>query len=153
MSKTAKILLGIATLWPCAYMVLFFLFIFSTMLFGPGGSETGMPVAFVAIFALHLLTMLIIMALTVFYMVNVFKNDRVEKDKKVLWAIVIFMGNVIAMPIYWYLYFWKSQPALPTFAPGQLGSVDTSGWTNDARPRPAEQAQYIPPSQPPNWRE
>ena len=43
--------------------------------------------------------MLWIMALTVFYMVNVFRNDRVDKDKKVLWAVVIFMGSIIAMPI------------------------------------------------------
>lgn len=37
----------------------------------------------------------LIMGLTVFYMVNVFRNDRVEKDKKVLWAVVLFMGNMI----------------------------------------------------------
>jgi len=153
MNKTAKTLLGVATFWPCAYMVLFFLFIISTILFGGGGSGTGVPAAFAVIFTLHLLTMLIITGLTIFYIVDVFKNIRVEKDKKVLWAVVIFLGNVIAMPIYWYLYIWKAQPALPTFSPGQLGSVDTAAWTNDASARRAEQEQYVPPSEPPNWRE
>lgn len=151
MKKTTNLLLGLATLWPCAYMVLFFLFIFSTILFAPG-SGTGTPIGFATIFALHLLTMLVIAALTVFYMVNIFKNDRVDKDKKVLWAIAIFLGNMIAMPIYWYLYFWKAQPALPLVAPGQLGAVDTTAWTNDARVRPAEQEQYAPPREPPDWR-
>ena len=50
---------------------------------------------------LHPSTMLIVMALMVFYIVNVFKNERVDKDQKVLWAVVLFMGNMIAMPVYW----------------------------------------------------
>ena len=26
---------------------------------------------------------------------------------KALWAIVLFLGNIFAMPVYWYLYIWK----------------------------------------------
>jgi hypothetical protein len=94
-------------------MILFFVFIFSSILFMPsqGGEESSPPFFFAIFIALHLFTMLWIMALTVFYMVNVFRNDRVDKDKKVLWAVVIFMGNMIAMPIYWYLYIWREPPA------------------------------------------
>jgi cytosine/uracil/thiamine/allantoin permease len=55
--------------------------------------------------------MLAVIALMVFYIVNVFRNDRVDKDKKALWAVVLFMGNMIAMPIYWYLYIWRETPA------------------------------------------
>src|SRR5919106_545047 len=108
MSRTIKLLLGLITLWPFAYLILFFLTIVSLILFS-GGAEPGVgpPPAIALIFPLHILTMLIIAALTVFYIVNVFRNDRVEKDKKVLWAVVLFMGNVMAMPIYWYLYIWK----------------------------------------------
>jgi hypothetical protein len=84
-------------------------------------------------------------------MVNVFRNDQVEKDKKVLWAVVIFMGNMIAMPIYWYLYIWKDVPpgSLPSHS--SLGSAGTSAWANDASA--ANREQYVPPTQPPNWRE
>ena len=153
MQKSTKVLLGIATFWPIAYMVLFFVFIFSAFwLLGGGGGDSGIQPAFALIFGLHLLTMLLIMALTVFYIVDIFKNNRVEKDKKALWAIVIFMGNAIAMPIYWYLYFWK-EPAVPTtFAPGQLASADTSAWTRDVRSSREESPQYVPPREPPNWR-
>lgn len=152
MKKSTKILLGLATLWPFAYMILFFLFIFSSILFMPtaGGEQSEAPLFFVVLIPLHLLTMLWIMGLTVFYMVNVFRNDRVDKDKKVLWAVVIFMGSMFALPIYWYLYIWK-EPAgsLPPHA--ALGSADTSYWTNEARSSNRE--QYVPPTQPPNWRE
>jgi hypothetical protein len=104
-----------------------------------------------AFMAVHLFTMLWIMALTVFYMVNVFKNDRVEKDKKVLWAVVIFMGSMIAMPIYWYLYIWKETPANNVPVPSALRSAGTTGWVTEASDN--RDAQYAPPAQPPNWRE
>jgi hypothetical protein len=93
--------------------------------------------------------MLAIMALTVFYIVNVFRNERVDKDKKVLWAVVLFMGNMIAMPIYWYLYIWK-EPAV-TSAPLPLNSADTSSWVNNANAS-QKQSDYVPPSEMPNWR-
>lgn len=151
MSKTLRLLLGLVTVWPFAYLILFFLTIFSLIFFVGAEPGTGPPPAIALIFPLHILTMLFSMALIVFYIVNVFKNDRVEKDKKVLWAVVLFMGSAIAMPIYWYLYIWKeAQPAV-ALTPGQLGSVDTAAWTNEARAeRPA--AEYVPPAEPPNWR-
>jgi heme/copper-type cytochrome/quinol oxidase subunit 2 len=120
MKKSTKILLAIATIWPFIYMIFFFVVIFFSFFFMPrGGTAEGgaFPALFMIIFPLHFLTMLLIMGLTVFYMVNVFRNDRVEKDKKVLWAVVLFMGNMIAMPIYWYLYIWRDEKEPPVVFP------------------------------------
>src|SRR5689334_17536124 len=118
MSKTLKLLLGLVTLWPFAYLILFFITIFSFFLFTVGsGPGSGPPPVIAFIFPLHLLTMLIVMALMVFYIVDVFRNNQVEKDKKTLWAVVLFMGNMIAMPIYWYIYIWKAIPATLASAP------------------------------------
>src|SRR5688572_1773602 len=155
MQKPTKVLLGIASLWPVFYMFLFFGFIFSMALgFGGGGQpEPGIQPMMALVFGLHFLTMLVILALTVFYIVDVFRNERVDKDKKALWAIVIFMGSMIAMPIYWYLYFWKEPRTGNQVLPGQLNEVNTAAWTNEARSSRQEQQQYVPPSQPPNWRE
>jgi hypothetical protein len=156
MQKPAKVLLGVATLWPIVYVFLFIAFFFSAFLFGPGTAETGtgsgMPPLMALLFVLHLLTMVFILALTVFYIVDIFRNDRVEKDKKALWAIVIFMGNAIAMPIYWYLYIWKEANIGGPPPPDQLYSGSTTSWTNEANAS-RRQEQYVPPSQPPNWRE
>lgn len=153
MKPWLKVLLGILSLWPVAYMVLFFLVIFSTVLFLPEPGSSGPPPLIALIFPLHLLTMLVVVGLMVFYIVDVFKNKRIENDKKALWAIVLFMGNMLAMPVYWYLFIWKSAAPAVTPAPGQLGSVDTSAWTNDVRASRPEEAQYVPPKEPPNWRE
>ena len=153
MTKLTKILLGLATLWPFVYMILFFVLIFSSFffVFASPGQEFGPPLSFMIIFPLHLLTMLWIMALTVFYIVNVFRNERVEKDKKVLWAVVLFMGNMIAMPIYWYLYIWK-EPAVTLSGPTPLSSGDPSVWVSNVRAS-SEQQQHVPPPEAPNWRE
>jgi hypothetical protein len=153
MKKSNKILLGLATLWPFVYMVIFFVAIGSLFIFMPeqGEVEQGPPGIFLIIFPLHLLTMLWIMGLTIFYIVNVFRNDRVDKDKKVLWAVVIFMGNMIAMPIYWYLYIWREATHLASSPPAALGSADTSSFTNETRASQRE-PEYVPPGEPPNWR-
>jgi hypothetical protein len=157
MKKTNKILLAIATIWPFIYMIFFFLVIFSSFFFMPrdGSSDGGaFPALFLIIFPLHFLTMLLIMGLTVFYIVNVFRNERVEKDKKVLWAVVLFMGNMIAMPIYWYLYIWQDgkEPSLASNERRVLNNAEGSNWVNDATKKEREK-EYVPPTQPPNWRE
>ena len=51
--------------------------------------------------------MILLMILLVIYIVNVFKNNTVESDKKALWAIVLFFGNIISMIVYWVLHIWK----------------------------------------------
>jgi hypothetical protein len=47
------------------------------------------------------------MALIAFHIVYLFKTNRVPKDKKALWAAVIFLGNMVAIPVFWYLYVRK----------------------------------------------
>jgi hypothetical protein len=109
MSKTAKIGLLAATAWPIVYIVLFTGFVFSMML---QTSSAGQAQDwFAPLMVVHLLTMLWCMALTAIYIVNVFGNDRVEKDKKALWAVVLFFGSILAMVVYWYLYIWRETPA------------------------------------------
>ena len=153
MKKWAKILLGLATLWPFVYMIFFFVVIFSAFLFMPNqeAEGSGPPLFFVVLFPLHFLTMLLIIGLTIFYIVNVFGNDLVDKDKKALWAVVIFMGSMFAMPIYWYLYIWRESAGAGSPTPSTLDSANASGYLRDAQPN--REHQYVPPAQPPNWRE
>jgi hypothetical protein len=108
MSKGKAVTLAVFTAWPFLYFILFFCMVFG-MSFSDlsGGDSSGLPLAFKIIFPLHLLTMLEMIILLVIYIVYLFKSDRVAQDKKVLWAVVLFLGNIIAMPIFWYLYIWK----------------------------------------------
>ena len=65
----------------------------------------------------HLSTMLLSVALLVFYIVHLFKNEALTGDKRTLWAIVLFMGLFIAMPVYWFLYVWRPSSHLAAEQP------------------------------------
>ena len=151
LKQLGKLLLGVLTLWPFAYIVLFFVVVVATELFMPGpGDAPGPPPLIALILPLHFLTMLVIVALLVFYIVNVFRNDRVEKDKKAVWAIVLFFGSMIAMPIYWYIYIWKAAPVFNNRDPEQLVSGDRDIRINDVTAGTREN-EYVP-REPPDWR-
>ena len=118
MSKPVRLVLGIATLWPLAYLLIFMGFVFSMLLRGNSQPQGGrdLPSGVIAIFVLHGITIVWLWVLLAIYIYNVFHNDRVDKDKKALWAVVLFLGNMIAMPIYWYLYIGTDDSSPPTSA-------------------------------------
>lgn len=160
MTKFTKILLAVATVFPIAYMIFFLVFVFSTIFFLPPdatAADKAFPSLFMLIIPLHFLAMLLTLGLTIFYIVNVFKNERVDKDKKTLWAVVIFMGSVFAMPIYWYLYIWREGQTPAATAPPppwhnqQLGGAERTQWANQGATSNREH-EYRPPPAPPDWR-
>jgi predicted metal-binding membrane protein len=117
MKKPAKIALAVASIWPFIWIILFVAVMFGMMfLFSSpaksGGREQGMPLAIMLFFAAHFLTMFLMFGLTAFYIVYLFRTDRIAQDKKALWAVVLFLGNIIAFPVFWYLYIWKEPEAL-----------------------------------------
>ncbi len=109
MSRGKAIALGLFTVWPFVYAILFM----SSILFLVVGelasavSPGAPPDAFLLIFPLHLLTMLDVLVVQVIYVVYLFRTGRVPQDKKALWAAVLILGNMIAMPVFWYLYLWR----------------------------------------------
>jgi hypothetical protein len=112
-SKPIAILIGVLTAWPFVYMIIFFALFISGPFMRGGGSltESEASRSFQILLAMHLGTMFIMAALLSFYIVHVFKNPAIP-DKRTLWAVVLFFGNVIAMPVYWFLYVWR-EPVHP----------------------------------------
>jgi hypothetical protein len=110
MKKLKKIILGLITIWPIIYMVLFITFICALVVFpmfvetleSSGGKYFAAP-----IFILHGLTMLIMLGLMVFYFIHAMKNEKLEGFEKVVWIIVLVMAGIVTMPIYWYVSIWK----------------------------------------------
>lgn len=100
--------MGLATLWPFAYVGLFVYFFAST--YGDPSAANGRPEGFEFMLPLHLLTMLGSVALVAGYITHVYRTEQVPTDKKTLWALIIFFGGFIAMPIYWCLYIWSDEP-------------------------------------------
>lgn len=58
----------------------------------------------------QMLTAVEVFGLLIFYIVYLFKTDRVPQDKKALWAVVSFLGHAMVMPVFWYLYIRRPAP-------------------------------------------
>lgn len=117
MKKPAKIALAIASIWPFVWMLLFFLVAFGSIFWfaanpKSGGSAQSLPLLFTLFIAGHTFTFFLMLAMTAFYIVYLFRTDRVPQDKKALWAVVLFFANMFAFPVFWYLYIWKEPEAL-----------------------------------------
>lgn len=105
LSKPAKLAVIGATILMPLYLVFFMAEIFLST-----GNRAGKSLIFEhfeLFFIVHGLMMLLQFALIAFYIVYLFKTSRVAPGQKALWAIVLFMGGPIAMPIFWYLHIWR----------------------------------------------
>ena len=104
---------AILTFAPWVYLIFFLSYLMPkfTSFTTPGGpSPEEFNHLFDTVFRWHLGIMGLILALTIFYVVHLFRTDRVRQDKKALWAVVLLLGNVLAMPVYWYFYVWPKEP-------------------------------------------
>jgi hypothetical protein len=165
MKKSRKVLLGIATIWPVIYMCLFVASIFSLILLSglnDGGPPIGgpqapgsmlFPLGFIGFFAVHMVTILGTLALTVFYIIRVIKTERLNQNMKIMWMLLLFFVGMVAQPVFWYLYIWRDPPELTTQEnqPRVVAAGPQPAWTSQAAP-PAREAAYVPPQQPPDWR-
>ncbi len=103
-----KILLGILTIYPIVYTMFFFIIIFSSFFNMFNNYNGGMLfLVFPVILIMHLLTIIDIMGLTIYYILHAVKNESLEQDMRIVWIVLILLGNMIAMPIYWYLNIWR----------------------------------------------
>ena len=113
LNRPAALIVALLTIAPWACMVFIFTrftarFWSLQALAAPG---SAMPPEqffqeFNTIFRLQMFFMALMLALMAFYIVHVFRTDRVPADKKALWAVVLFLGNLFAMPFYWNFYIW-----------------------------------------------
>jgi hypothetical protein len=109
-----RILLGLLSVMP----LLIVLFVFSSAVASAaGGGGVGIladdsDAGFFLFLALCVGLGLFSMALVVYYMVFIFRSDRVKAEHKALWAIVLFVGNAIGFPLFWYFYFWRDAEAM-----------------------------------------
>jgi hypothetical protein len=111
MGKGKAVVLAVFTAWPFLYILLFICMAFSMIIsgFAGGGHPAEPPFIIWIILPLHFFTMFEMLALIVIYIIHLFKTDRVPQDKKALWAVVLFLGNMIAIPVYWYFYIWRER--------------------------------------------
>lgn len=105
MSKSVKIIWAVLTLLPIAYFIFFINFVSSLDQTQPA---TELNEQLKNMFYLHVVSMSLMVALIISYVVYLFKSGVVPKDKRVLWAVVLIAGNMFAMPFFWFFYVWRA---------------------------------------------
>lgn len=106
---------GALTLWPAVYVVLFIASVFGLIAFAgvqagttPGADPgAALPVGVVVLFAAHCLTLTLAVALVVFYVVHAARSPALDSQARVVWIVVLLLGGMLAMGVYWYLQLWR----------------------------------------------
>lgn len=147
LTRTQKLLLGVASAWPLVYMFLFVIFIFLMIGLSAGapGGDLG-PIfggGFVLLFLIHILTIFLTLGLTVVYIIHAVKNTRLDSNMRIVWIILFFFGGMIAHPVYWYLQIWKE----PLRETSYLNPLSADSWFQKH-----EQDVFVPSNEPPDWR-
>jgi hypothetical protein len=93
--KILKIALLIFGLLPVIVIIVYF------SAFEPG--EKTKELFYIVLFWLAAISILGAFA---FYVIDVYKNVNIQKDNKHLWAALLFFGNIVVYPFYWYLHIW-----------------------------------------------
>jgi len=104
MNKINKVVLGILSFIPLVYLVFIMMSLFMGLDF-----ET-----FNFINKLHLGVMGLIFLLVAILSAHLFFSSSKQLDTKLLWFLVLVMGNILVFPIYWYLYVWQENKTSTT---------------------------------------
>jgi hypothetical protein len=110
MSKSGKIVFGLATLLPVFFvfmMILSFAWMAVSLSAMQNTHQPEFPPQFFLIFVFELLMLLSAGALMVFYFIDLYQTDRIEGNTKVLWSVLFFTLHIFSMAAYWYLYIWS----------------------------------------------
>jgi len=101
LSKSQKIILGILSIWPLVYIVFFVIYAFVI------SELTSSNVPFIILIVLHVLTILLIWAMIIFNIIHVLRTIKPPNELRIVWVILLLLGNMIANPVYWYLHIWR----------------------------------------------
>ena len=94
--KTAKIVLLLFGLLPFIYIILLLTIV------GHGESTTSL-----FFMILFILTFISFPGVFVFYLIHVCRNKYIIKNEKYSWIALLFIGNFVVFPFYWYSHVWR----------------------------------------------
>jgi hypothetical protein len=120
MPRILKVALGLLTAVPTVYVVLFAVLIVRLVLWGATGDPRArtMPLPMADFMWVHLAVMVLLIGLETFYLLYLFRTDRVPPDQRAKWAVALLVVNVAALPLFFFLNVWPER-ATPRSAPAR----------------------------------
>ena len=75
--------------------------------------SAGLPTAFIALFAVHTLTIFELLGLLAIYVALAVQNERLDQTMKIVWVVLLCTFGMFTMPVYWYQHVWRATPTAP----------------------------------------
>jgi len=109
MSNMKTTILGIFTVLPILFFIISYPFFtdFIRSIESEAYTSDQDVATFFLMASMVLMVLILIFVLMRIYKKDVAKNPNIEESKRPLWVTLIFFGNLLTMPVYWYLYIWK----------------------------------------------
>jgi len=115
MSKNKKIFLGILTLLPVVFLIIYvfamFFSVFGFMHMAQNGhqpSEEAIFGTFASVFVLFGFIFLSTIGLLIFYITHAARNPKFSDSDRLLWILICVFAGFIGFIIYWYIHIWKN---------------------------------------------
>jgi len=106
MTKGQKLFLGIASVVPVIY-VLALIFTPLKETFSLDLTSPNTPDWIIYFTAFNFLMYLYIGLLTAFYLIHLLGNPDMKREEKITWALLLIVGSVFVIPVYWFLKIWR----------------------------------------------
>jgi hypothetical protein len=111
MTRSTKVLLGIANVIPFVLLAISMLAIISAP--HPPTTENAAPEAFVFSLGVAFLfmgaTTVLSFVLLIYYLVHVLKNPRLDANSRLMWALVILVASLLGNIVYWLFQIWREE--------------------------------------------
>lgn len=120
MNTSKKIILGLFTILPLVFGLLYFILFFSYFINitsgsiqNPDFSEEQIPQflqSFAPIFIMLFLAIIIGFVLLIYYLVHISNNHRLDSSQRLLWVLIIVFTSTIGQVAYFILEVWPNRP-------------------------------------------
>ena len=100
LSPGLRVLVGMVTLWPIVWLLIFLIFGLRLVLQNDGPNMGALAIFIVG----HGITAILAMGMLVFYVLHAHKNEKISKDLRVVWIVFLVTAGLFAQPIYYVLY-------------------------------------------------
>ena len=107
MKQPALILLGLATLWPLVYLIIFLIKaagLVVRVLDSPSFDPSVIPQEFASLIVMGVITTLLSIALMVIYILHVNKNESIDENARFMWTLLFILLGAVTMPVYYVLH-------------------------------------------------
>ena len=111
LNHVQKIILGILTFMPFILLPIFFWQLFHTVgsaIYHDNGSDQDFFYPVFSFVFPALLTAVGALALTIFYIVHVILNKKLEPSEQILWILLFIFLGILAFPAYWIVRIWNN---------------------------------------------